>query len=492
MDKNSFIHDRPFFPPNKIFLLLAVLSLFSVPPSFAKGNSGSYQLNVLVENPQIHSGERQRIDIYISGDGEINSPKLNYYLPINLMKSGDALTREEKENTKFCFGVVGDGVNGSEFNFGTVRIKHNSGAGTTKYEDIKYSFGTGVNSTSNTISLDERLFQIINNQNRTIRSEVGIKPTAQDYDWFRKIYKKVWGLLLPASDSHPNPPILLGFYIGDKASKGTQSIKFVLTYNDGEKWTQNSVTTEFDVLHWYEPWLIPFLTVLGFILAFIGVGDKIKILYLSIKGRLCKYRLCRYLKSKTCRLCKYLKPKTNFHVRKAGESDTQAILNMVMAAFGERQGREISNLISDLTEDSSAHPLLSLVAIADDAVVGHILFTNAQIRPASQAVSSAILAPLSVHPAYQGRGIGGRLIKEGHNRLKTTGVKLVFVLGHPGYYPKYGFGPAGIKGFEAPYPIPAENAEAWMVQELQPGIIGKISGRVICAKALDDPRHWQE
>jgi len=182
----------------------------------------------------------------------------------------------------------------------------------------------------------------------------------------------------------------------------------------------------------------------------------------------------------------------NLQVRKAFESDKQAILDSAIAAFGKMQGQEIADLITDLLEDLSAQPLLSLVVNADDNVVGHILFTSTQIKHSQRIVSSAILAPLSVHPEYQGQGIGGQLIKEGLKQLKATGVELVFVLGHPGYYPRYGFSAAGIKGFDAPYPIPPENSAAWMVQELNPGIIEYVSGQVICAEALNDPKYWRE
>ena len=182
----------------------------------------------------------------------------------------------------------------------------------------------------------------------------------------------------------------------------------------------------------------------------------------------------------------------NLKVREAFESDKQAVSDVVIAAFGDVQGQEIADLITDLLEDPSAQPLLSLVATDNDYVAGHILFTSTRIKHSQRMVSSAILAPLSVHPEYQNQGIGGQLIKEGLKQLKTTGVELVFVLGHPGYYPKYGFSAAGIKGFDAPYLIPPENSDAWMVQELHPGIIGCISGQVICAEALNDPKHWRE
>ena len=179
-------------------------------------------------------------------------------------------------------------------------------------------------------------------------------------------------------------------------------------------------------------------------------------------------------------------------VRKALESDRQAISAVVVAAFGNLQGQEIADLVTDLLEDPGAYPLLSLVVTIHDRVVGYILFTSVQIKPSQRIVSSAILAPLAVHPEYHNQGIGGQLISEGIKELKATGVELVFVLGHPDYYPRYGFSAAGIKGFDAPYPIPPENAGAWMVQELHPGAIESVSGHVMCAEALNDPKHWRE
>lgn len=163
-----------------------------------------------------------------------------------------------------------------------------------------------------------------------------------------------------------------------------------------------------------------------------------------------------------------------------------------MAAFGNSEGPAIVQLIADLLVDASAQPVLSLVATADEAIVGHILFTKASVRSTQRAISAALLAPLAVHPDVQSQGIGGRLIMEGLDRLSQAGIHLVFVLGHPTYYPRYGFSEAGVSGFEAPYPIHAKNAGAWMVKELQPGIIGVAAGPVACADAIDDPRYWRE
>ena len=182
----------------------------------------------------------------------------------------------------------------------------------------------------------------------------------------------------------------------------------------------------------------------------------------------------------------------NLQLRESLKSDWPGIAEVSMCAFGAKEGGEIAHLISELLADSSARPLLSLVATVDGVVVGHILFTNAHLDNSARSVAVAILAPLSVHPEFQNLGIGGRLIEEGLRQLKSAGVKLVFVLGHPGYYPRFGFKPAGELGFIAPYPIPAEHAGAWMVQELQPGIMGSVQGKIKCADALDQPKHWRE
>ncbi len=182
----------------------------------------------------------------------------------------------------------------------------------------------------------------------------------------------------------------------------------------------------------------------------------------------------------------------NSQIKESTGSDFKGISDVAMAAFGAPEGPEIVNLIADLLADESAQPLLSFVATVNKMIVGHILFTGARLDPAPKGISAAILAPLSVHPDFQSRGIGGKLVTEGLQRLLQNGFDLVFVLGHPTYYPKFGFSEAGVNGFEAPYPILPKNKGAWMVQELHPGIIGRVAGRVVCANSLDDPKYWRE
>jgi len=179
-------------------------------------------------------------------------------------------------------------------------------------------------------------------------------------------------------------------------------------------------------------------------------------------------------------------------IRESTESGRNEILSIHKAAFGEEQGAEIANLVDDLLEDETALPRLSLVAIDGERMVGHILYTSVSIAGAKESLSARILAPLAVRPESQKQGIGQELINEGLNRLKASGVNLVFVLGDPGYYTRCRFIPAGEKGFCAPYPIPEAHAAAWMVQELNGHILGRMTGTVQCCTSLDNPKHWTE
>ncbi|WP_371362793.1 hypothetical protein SRRS_38560 [Sporomusa rhizae] len=179
-------------------------------------------------------------------------------------------------------------------------------------------------------------------------------------------------------------------------------------------------------------------------------------------------------------------------LRISQEQDLEQILAVHAAAFGGRKGEEIAHLVNDLLVDSTALPLLSIVATVNNSIVGHVIFSKAKLTNPDQAVSTVILAPLAIHPDFQCRGIGGKLIKYGLTKLLTAGIELVFVLGHPTYYPKHGFCVAGKHGFDAPYPIPDEHADAWMVQELRSSVIGRVKGRVQCSDVLNQPQHWRE
>jgi putative acetyltransferase len=175
-------------------------------------------------------------------------------------------------------------------------------------------------------------------------------------------------------------------------------------------------------------------------------------------------------------------------IREALNSDLEDVLCVERAAFGSD---EEANLVRDLLGDASAEPIVSLLAFIEDRAVGHILFTGARLMPEAR-LSISLLAPLAVVPDAQKQGVGRRLVEYGLRVLGTSGVDLVFVLGYPEYYTRWGFEPAGSLGFDAPYPIPEEHADAWMVKALRPGVIGAHRGKVVCAVQLNRPEYWRE
>lgn len=179
-------------------------------------------------------------------------------------------------------------------------------------------------------------------------------------------------------------------------------------------------------------------------------------------------------------------------VRLERPSDLEAIGACHLDAFGAHDGPEIVELVGLLLKDDAARPRLSLVAESREGVVGHILFTVVRVHTPDRELEATILAPLGVRQASHSQGIGGLLIREGLNRLKGTGPELVFVLGHPGYYPRHGFQSAGALGLQAPHPIPTQNADAWMVQALSPHLLGEIEGRVVCPSVLNKAEYWRE
>jgi len=175
-------------------------------------------------------------------------------------------------------------------------------------------------------------------------------------------------------------------------------------------------------------------------------------------------------------------------IREAKKTEKEFAMRVERAAFGTD---EEAMLVEDLLGDPSARPAVSLLAFEGEEAVGHILFTKVRVSPKTD-FSAMLLAPLAVVPRAQGKGVGGALIKEGFRVLSELEVVLVFVLGHPGYYPRFGFQPAGALGFNAPYPIPEKDAGAWMVKALRPDILGSYRGKIICADELNKPQYWRE
>lgn len=117
---------------------------------------------------------------------------------------------------------------------------------------------------------------------------------------------------------------------------------------------------------------------------------------------------------------------------------------------------------------------LSLVATIGERVVGHILFTPVTIDPPVDR-RIAGLAPMAVRQEHQRMGVGGKLIRAGLDECRRSGYSAVVVLGHPEYYPRFGFVPAHTFGLTCEFPSPPE---AFMAFELEPSALKGIGGKV--------------
>ena len=148
--------------------------------------------------------------------------------------------------------------------------------------------------------------------------------------------------------------------------------------------------------------------------------------------------------------------------------DWSSIYRVNEAAFGRA---DEANLVAELRRDGVV--LASLVAEINEQLVGHILFSRMSIEMANGAIPAVALAPLAIVPEYQRQGIGGRLIRDGLDLLRERGERIVIVLGHPDYYPRFGFSPERARLLESPFP-----PEAFMAMELTAGALDGIKGKV--------------
>lgn len=143
------------------------------------------------------------------------------------------------------------------------------------------------------------------------------------------------------------------------------------------------------------------------------------------------------------------------YIRQERADDHEVVYQVVKKAFASAEhtdGHE-QDLVAALRKTKSFIPELSLVVIEDNKIVGHILFTKAVV----DHIEMLALAPLSVLPEYQSKGIGLSLIEKGHKTAVELGYKYSVVLGHSKYYPKAGYIPASQYGIKAPFEVSDEN-----------------------------------
>ncbi|MFZ5974172.1 MAG: GNAT family N-acetyltransferase [Bacillota bacterium] len=167
--------------------------------------------------------------------------------------------------------------------------------------------------------------------------------------------------------------------------------------------------------------------------------------------------------------------------RQETEKDHEAVRELVRLAFlnvpfGDHDEHF---LVDRLRRSETFIPELSIVAEIAGEIVGYILFTKLIIENGDERTETLSLAPLAVLPEYQCRGIGSALVTEGLTLAKAMAYQSVIVVGHPHYYPRFGFMPAGEWGICAPFDVPGE---AFMACELCEGALRGVKGTVLFPK----------
>lgn len=142
---------------------------------------------------------------------------------------------------------------------------------------------------------------------------------------------------------------------------------------------------------------------------------------------------------------------TNPVIRVETPADIPGVRVVNEAAF--ETGAEAA-LVDALRENGKF--VLSLVADVGGEIVGHILFTEIAMEPGGTDARMLGLAPMAVHPDWQGRGVGSALVGRGLTDCRELGYRGVVVLGHPEYYPRFGFVPASRHGITCTYDAPDE------------------------------------
>ncbi len=161
-------------------------------------------------------------------------------------------------------------------------------------------------------------------------------------------------------------------------------------------------------------------------------------------------------------------------IREEAHRDRPAVRRLIAAAFGRPQEADLVDKLRDV------NPHISLVALLGGEVVAHIFFSPVSIETAPGAQFSPDgltlgLGPMAVLPAHQNLGIGSTLVRRGLEACRERGATAVFVVGHPTYYPRFGFVPARALGLECEYPVPDD---VWLALELSPGWLDRLGGTV--------------
>jgi putative acetyltransferase len=163
-------------------------------------------------------------------------------------------------------------------------------------------------------------------------------------------------------------------------------------------------------------------------------------------------------------------------IRPESSADARAVRSVLTAAFG---GDDEAVLV-ELLHESGDDVVVSLVALVEGQIVGHVLFSRLAIRTNAGVLSAVALAPLAVLPAFQRSGIGSALVREGIRQLRDRGEAIAIVLGDPEYYARFDFSAELARPLRSRYAGPA-----FMALEIRPGALHDVAGDVTYPSAFD-------
>lgn len=159
-------------------------------------------------------------------------------------------------------------------------------------------------------------------------------------------------------------------------------------------------------------------------------------------------------------------------IRPETPADYPAVRAINVAAFDTPAEADLADAMRDTPEYV---PELSLVAELDGQIIGHALFSEVTVEQDDGELRALSLGPIAVLPDHQSKGIGSTLIEAGHQRGRELGYPFVVLIGHPWYYPRFGYVEARPHGLVTIWDV---SDPVFMVCELQPGALETAAGKI--------------
>ena len=173
-------------------------------------------------------------------------------------------------------------------------------------------------------------------------------------------------------------------------------------------------------------------------------------------------------------------------IRAANITDSDGIKNLHLQAFDSSEANLVSDCAVSLLHEKTTINIISLVAIENDAIIGHVAFSPVFLDSTKEHFGY-ILAPLAVSPTHQNNKIGSTIVKQGLDIISSLGAFIVFVYGDPQYYSRFGFKVNIAQNFHQPHAL--EYPEGWQALKLSSTNFPE-GGKINCVNSLNDPKLW--